>query len=74
MNEGKEEGIIESVDSICRIAQTHNIIGASLSEPHTSVTSLHLCVCMFARLLACLDRPLTVNHFWPLFCLVYVIC
>ena len=33
------------------------LIGASLSEPHTSVTSLRTCVCMFA----CLDRPLTVN-------------
>ena len=31
------------------------VIGASLSEPHTSVTSLHPCVCMFACLLACLD-------------------
>jgi len=40
------------------------IIGASLSEPHTSMTSLHPCVCMFA----CLDRPLTVNHFRLLFC------
>ena len=30
------------------------IIGASLSEPHTSVTSLHTCVCMLACLLACL--------------------
>ena len=27
------------------------LIGASLSESHTSVTSLHSCVCMFA----CLD-------------------
>ena len=39
------------------------LVGASLSEPHTSVTSLCPCVCMFACLLACLDRPLTVNHF-----------
>ena len=30
------------------------IIGVSLSEPHTSVTALHTCVCMFACLLACL--------------------
>ena len=37
------------------------MIGASLSEPHTSVTSLHTCVCMLACLLACLDRPLTEN-------------
>jgi len=48
----------------------NGIIGASLSEPHTSVTSLHLCVCMFACLLACLDWPLTVNHFRLLFCMV----
>ena len=33
------------------------IIGASLSEPHTSVTALRMRVCM----LACLDRPLTEN-------------
>jgi len=32
------------------------IIGASLSEPHTSVTSLHTCVCMFACLLAWSDH------------------
>jgi len=25
------------------------------------------------RLLACLDRPLTVNHFWLLLCVVYII-
>ena len=36
------------------------IIGASLSEPHTSVTALCTCVCMLACLLACL-RPYTVN-------------
>ena len=29
------------------------IVGASLSEPHTSVTSLRTCVCMLACLLAC---------------------
>ena len=34
-----------------------DIIGASLSEPHTSVTALSTCVCIYA----CLDRPLTVN-------------
>jgi len=27
------------------------MIGASLNEPHTSVTSLHTCVCMFALIL-----------------------
>ena len=36
-------------------------LGASLSEPHTSVTALRTCVCMFVCLLACLDQPLTVN-------------
>ena len=35
------------------------LIGASLSEPHTSVTSLHPCVCMFVCLLACLLGPTT---------------
>ena len=33
--------------TLCRI------FGASLSEPHTSVTALHMCMCMFACLLAC---------------------
>ena len=28
------------------------VIGASLSEPHTSVTALRTCVCMLACLLA----------------------
>ena len=45
---------------------TESVIGASLSESHTSVTSLHPWVCMFA----CLDRPLTVNHFWLIFYVV----
>ena len=27
------------------------VIGASLSDPHASVSSLHTCVCMFACLL-----------------------
>ena len=35
------------------------VIGASLSEPHTSVTSLRTRVCIYLCLLACLDRPLT---------------
>ena len=35
-------------------------IGGSLSRPHTSMTSLHTCVCMFA----CLDWPLTENFKW----------
>jgi len=33
------------------------LIGASLSEPHTSVTSLRMRVCIYL----CLDRPLTGN-------------
>ena len=37
------------------------IIGASLTKPHTSVTALHMWVCIYACLFACLDRPLTVN-------------
>ena len=37
------------------------------SKPYTSMTSLHMCVCTFACWLACLDRPLTVNHFQLLF-------
>ena len=32
------------------------LVGASLSEPHTCVTSLHPCVCMFACLLAWTDH------------------
>ena len=48
------------------------LIGASLSEPHTSMTSFHLCVCMSACLLACLLGPTTyrksllalILHIW----------
>ena len=35
----------------------HIIIGASLSEPHTSVTALRTCVSIYLSM----DRPLTVN-------------
>ena len=35
------------------------IFGVSLSELHTSVTALRTCV--YGCLLACLDRPLTIN-------------
>ena len=53
------------------ISQCTVLIGASLSEPHTSVISLHsACVCLLACLLACLDRPLNVNHFRFLFCAI----
>ena len=38
------------------------IIGASLSEPHTSVTALRTRVYLCAY--ACLDRPLTGNFKW----------
>ena len=33
------------------------IIGASLSEPNTSVTALCTCVCMYVSLLACGHTP-----------------
>ena len=33
------------------------IIGASLSEPHTSVTALRTCVSIYLSM----DRPLTIN-------------
>ena len=36
------------------------VIGASLSDPHTSVTALCTCVCMLACLLTCL-LPYSVN-------------
>ena len=36
------------------------LIGASLSEPHTSMTALRMCECMSACLLACL-WPYTEN-------------
>ena len=36
------------------------LIGASLSEPHTNVTALHTCVCMYVCLSVCL-RPYTEN-------------
>ena len=42
---------------------TVTLIGASLSEPHTSVTSLHTCVCMLACLLACLLGPTAYRKF-----------
>ena len=32
------------------------IIGVSLSEPHTSVTALQTCVCMYVCLLAAKNR------------------
>ena len=32
------------------VANTHWVIGASLSKPHTSMTALRTCVCMFACL------------------------
>ena len=37
----------------------HCIIGATLNEPHTSMTSYCARVCV--SMLACLDRPLTGN-------------
>ena len=41
-----------------------DLIGASLSELHTSVTGLRKCVCIYACTFVCLDRPLTVNFKW----------
>ena len=40
-----------------------DIIGASLSEPHTSVTALHARVCMLVRLFG---RPLTGNFIFQM--------
>ena len=37
------------------------VVGVSLSESHTSVTSLHLCVCVFA----CLLGPTTYRKSLP---------
>jgi len=41
------------------------LIGASLNEPHTSMTALHTHVCIYVLCLLvsffCLDRPLTVT-------------
>ena len=39
---------------------TFKLVGASLSEPHTSMTALCMCVCMLACLFVCL-WPYTVN-------------
>ena len=36
------------------------LVGASLSEPHTSVTALRTCVCMYVCMSVCL-RPYTEN-------------
>ena len=38
------------------------VIRVSLSEPHTSVTTLRMCV--YLSMFACLDQPLTVNFKW----------
>ena len=44
------------------------LIGASLSEPHTSVTSLRTCVCMFACLRAWTDHlPKILNEHIQIF-------
>ena len=44
---------------LCSILELLLLIGVGLSVPHTSVTSLHSYMCMFA----CLDWPLSVSHF-----------
>ena len=40
---------------------SHTIVGASLSEPHTSGTALRTCVCMFACLLAAIYRKFLMS-------------
>ena len=40
-----------------------SVIGASLSEPHTSVTALRTCVCMLAYLLAAIYRKIQMSTF-----------
>ena len=52
----------------CEAGRAPGIIGVSLSEPHTSVISLHPCMCV-CLLGSCLDQALTVSHFWFLFCM-----
>ena len=38
------------------------MVGASLSESHTSVTALHTCVCMSACLLVAIYRKFQLNE------------
>ena len=45
--------------SLDKCSENGKFIGASLSEPHTSVTLLRTCVCM----LACLLGPTTYQKF-----------
>ena len=45
------------------VPSCNKLIGMSLSEPHTSVTSLCTCVCMFAWLLDCLLGLTTYHKF-----------
>ena len=49
--------------SVVCMLKVHDIIGASLSEPHTSVNSLRTCACMLACLHACLLGPTTYRKF-----------
>ena len=56
--------MLEEGDKHCMLAflivivkRRLDIIGASLSEPHTSVTALRKCVCIRACLLACGHIP-----------------
>ena len=57
----------KSENSHCETFPTLSI-GVSLSEPHTSVTSLCTCMCMFA----CLDRPLTENLDFTCTCTIQI--
>ena len=41
--------------------QVHTLFGANLSKPHTSMSALSMCVCVYLSMYACLDQPLTVN-------------
>ena len=55
---------ILAIHCTCRYFYKHTcIIGASLSEPHTSGTALHTCVCVYVFLLTCW-QPYTVNFKW----------
>ena len=38
-------------------------VGASLSEPHTNVTALHTCVCIYQTIYLCLFGPTTYRKF-----------
>ena len=43
-----------SPEAIVAFFSLHSLIGASLSEPHTNVTALRTCVCMYVCMSVCL--------------------